>query len=181
MPARLAPAMAPTETPDETLGCAASPGSSGDPVDRAGEACRPLRLALPADPVAPSVARHRLRRWLAGLAWPAVELEDIVLAVSEAVSNATEYAYLQRPPGLIDVHGEVETTPGGPRRIVVVVRDHGRWRCPPIDDENRRRGVPLMRACMDTVTIGSPDDGGEGTCVALRSKAIRVTGPPAAD
>lgn len=136
-----------------------------------------MRLVLPADPVAPSVARHRLRHWLGEWQWPAVELEDIVLAVSEAVSNATEYAYLQEPPGLIDVHGVVEATPGGQRRIVVVVRDHGHWRCPPIDDENRRRGVPLMRACMDIVTIGSPDDGGEGTCVALRSRAIPpVTG-----
>jgi len=177
MTARLATAMAQTGTPDDTLDCAPSPGPSGRPSYRAGESRQPLRLALPADPVAPSVARHRLRRWLAELGWWAVELEDIVLAVSEAVSNATEYAYLQGPLGLIDVHGAVEATPGGQRRIVVVVRDHGRWRCPPIDDENRRRGVPLMRACMDIVTIGSPDDGGEGTCVALRSKAV----PPAAD
>lgn len=174
-------AMAPTGTPDDTLSCAASPGAAGRRVQRAGESRRPLRLALPADPIAASVARHRLRRWLAALAWPAVELEDIVLAVSEAVSNATEHAYLHGSSGLVDVGGEVEITPGGQRRVVVVVRDHGRWRCPPIDDENRRRGVPLMRACMDTVTIGSPHDAGGGTCVALRSKPIPAAGSPAAD
>ena len=107
MPARLAPAMAPTETPDETLGCAASPGSSGDPVDRAGEACRPLRLALPADPVAPSVARHRLRRWLAGLAWPAVE-RFIWSLIPPGVSKMETSLFINHLRGIFEIFRESE-------------------------------------------------------------------------
>jgi hypothetical protein len=42
----------------------------------------------------------------------------------------------------------------------------------PVDDENRRRGIPLMRACMDTVIIGQPADDQAGTCVVLRSRAV---------
>jgi anti-sigma regulatory factor (Ser/Thr protein kinase) len=136
------------------------------------ESRRPLRMELAADPIAISVARHRLRRWLAVFSWPAGQLDDIVLAVSEAVTNAVEHAYLDQPSGVVEVRGGIETIPGRQRRLTVIVRDHGRWRLSPTDDENRRRGISLMRACMDTVTIGQPDDGRVGTWVVLRSRAV---------
>jgi serine/threonine-protein kinase RsbW len=168
--------MSPNGPPDD--GLPPAPHSerrlSERPVHRAtrSQPRRPLRLQLPADPVAPSVARHRVRRWLTALSWPAGQLDDIVLAVSEAVSNAVEHAYLDQPPGVVEVHGGAETTPGGQRRVTVIVRDHGRWRPAPIEDENRRRGIPLMRACVDTLTIGQPDDDRAGTWVVLRSRAV---------
>ncbi|MGH3782053.1 MAG: ATP-binding protein, partial [Pseudonocardiaceae bacterium] len=131
---------------------------------------QPLRLQLPADPIAPSVARKWVRQWLTASFWPAGQLEDLVLAVSEAVSNAIEHAYLDhQSPAVVEINGEVEAAPGGHRRVTFSVRDHGRWRRPPIDDENRRRGIPLMRACVDTVTIGQPEDNRAGTSVVLRS------------
>ncbi|HEX6405094.1 MAG TPA: ATP-binding protein [Pseudonocardiaceae bacterium] len=105
---------------------------------------------------------------------PAGQLDDIVLAVSEAVSNAAEHAYWDRPPGMIELSAGVEITPGGQRRVTLVVRDHGHWRPAPRDDEGRRRGIPLMRACMDSVTIAQPDNRA-GTRVVLRSRAV----PPA--
>lgn len=151
-----------------------SPGDrrlTKDPADRA-TSRQSLLLQLPADPVAPSVARHRVRHWLSAWFWPAGQLEDLVLAVSEAVSNAIEHAYLDQPPELVDIHGEVEAAPGGQRLVTIIVRDYGRWRPPPVDDENRRRGIPLMRACVDTVTIRRPDDDRAGTCVVLRSRAV---------
>jgi hypothetical protein len=51
-------------------------------------------MELPADPISIPMARAQVRRWLAEFSWPAVKLDDIVLAVSEAVSNAVEHAYL---------------------------------------------------------------------------------------
>lgn len=131
-----------------------------------------LRAALPTDPISISVARSRVRRWLASWSWPTNELDDIVLAVSEAVSNAIEHAYLHQPPGLVHIRGQIEPTPGGQRQVMIVVRDHGRWRPPPRDDENRRRGIPLMRICMESVTIDQPDDNPVGTRVVLRSKPV---------
>ncbi len=162
----------PTMGNDDTL----RPGtSSSDRRSGYREASRqPLRLQLPADPVAPSVVRHRVRHWLTASSWPAGQLEDLVLAISEAVSNAVEHAYLfDHPcPAMVDIDGEVQAAPAGRRRVTVIVRDHGRWRPPPIHDENRRRGIPLMRACMDTVTIGQPEDHRAGTSVVLRSRAV---------
>jgi anti-sigma regulatory factor (Ser/Thr protein kinase) len=177
----MARAMPPTGNPEDTLTPATSPRERR-PAEHAGyrapssESRRPLRMELPADPIAISVARHQVRRWLAAFSWPAGQLDDIVLAVSEAVSNAIEHAYLDQPPGVVEVHGGVEATPGGQGRVTVIVRDHGRWRLAPTDDENRRRGIPLMRACMDTVTIGQPDDDRAGTWVVLRSRAVPALG-----
>ena len=54
-------------------------------------------VPLPANPVAIPVARYQVRRWLAALSWPAAALDDIVLAVSEAVTNAVEHAYVHCP------------------------------------------------------------------------------------
>jgi anti-sigma regulatory factor (Ser/Thr protein kinase) len=166
--------MPPTGNPDDTLRPERSPLERRR--DRATSERLSLRLQLPADPITPSVARHQLRRWLTTLSWPSGQLEDVVLAVSEAVSNATEHAYLDQLPGVVEINGRAETTPGGQRRVTVIVRDHGRWRPVPIDDENRRRGIPLMQACVDTVTIEQPDDTRSGTRVVLRSRAVP---PPA--
>ena len=173
----MARAMPPTGNPEDTLPPATSPAELRL-SKRAGyraissESRRPLRMALPADPIAISVARDGVRRWLAAWAWPAYELVDIVLAVSEAVTNAIEHAYLDQSPGVVEVRGGVEATPGGQRRVTVIVRDHGRWRRAPTDDEHRHRGIPLMRGCMETVTIGQPDDDRVGTWVVLRSRAV---------
>jgi serine/threonine-protein kinase RsbW len=144
------------------------------PVHRApsGGSHRLLRLELPADLISASVARNRVWHWLTALRWPGGQRDDIVLAVNEAVSNAIEHAYLDQPCGLVEIRGGVETTPGGQRRVTIIVRDHGRWRPIPIHHENRRRGIPLMRACMDTVTIGRPADDKVGTRVVLRSRAV---------
>jgi anti-sigma regulatory factor (Ser/Thr protein kinase) len=166
--------MAPTGN-DDTLRPDTSPCNQRRSTDPAFPAPsrHALRLQLPSDPIAPSVARHRVRHWLTGSCWPPGQQEDIVLAVSEAVSNAIEHAYRDDQfPAVVDISGEVEAVPGDQRRVIVIVRDHGRWRPPPIDHENRRRGIPLMRACVDTVTIGQPEDNGAGTSIVLRSRAV---------
>ena len=47
--------------------------------------------------------------------------------------------------------------------IVVTVSDHGRWRDP--RPSSRGRGLPLMRALMESVEV---DPGAHGTTVTLR-------------
>lgn len=159
-----------TGNPDGTLSTESFPQPA---AETAPKQLRPLmRLQLPADPVAPSVARTQVRRWLTALAWPASQLDVILLAVSEAVSNAAEHAYRDRAPGMIELSGRVEITPGGQRGVSLTIRDHGHWRSPPREDDGHRRGIPLMRACMDSVTIGPSADNRAGTQVVLRSRAI---------
>jgi anti-sigma regulatory factor (Ser/Thr protein kinase) len=172
--ATLARTMPPTGNHDDTRQETAGVDRATHPLkpDTPSPARLTLQVQLPADPVAPSVARDQLRRWLAELSWPPGQTQDIVLAVSEAVSNAAEHAYLGQPPGLVEVHGEVEPVAGGQRRVTIRVRDHGRWRPVPKDSENRRRGIPLMRACVDTVVIDQPHGEDGGTRVILRSRAV---------
>ena len=173
--------MPPVDNPDDILPPSASSSErprSQWPGHRAqwSRSRRLLRLELQADSITASVVRTRVRHWLAALSWPGSQRDDIVLAISEAVSNVIEHAYLDQPAGVVEIRGGIEMTPGGQRRVTVIVRDYGRWRPVPIHHENRRRGIPIMQACMDTVTIGQPAHDRVGTWVVLRSRAIP---PPA--
>ena len=170
-----------TDIPNDTPGPQRPPSGRGLPeclVDSAPQSGSPpqLWLQVRAQTIAPSLARLRVRQWLTALSWPVAQLEDIVLAVSETVSNAAEHAYRTTAPGAIEVLGAVETTPDGQRRVTILVEDHGRWRPAPVANENRRRGIPLMRACMDTVTITSQDTVRPGTRVILYSRAVPALG-----
>ncbi|MFC4859336.1 ATP-binding protein [Actinophytocola glycyrrhizae] len=127
----------------------------------------PLDLVLTADWVSPSVARDKVRTWLKANGWAGPRLDDLVLAINEAVSNSIEHGYgigADDPTGsgLVELRGEISG-----RHVTFTVRDHGVWR-PPADDpkSTRGQGIRLMRACADQVTVDVTD---EGTTVVLRS------------
>jgi anti-sigma regulatory factor (Ser/Thr protein kinase) len=134
-----------------------------------------LRVSLPALPVSDSLIRDRMRRWLRALRWPAGQLGDVLLAASEAVSNSIEHAYRSRVPGLVEIEGRLLVKPTGYRLIELTIRDFGAWRPVPMNNENRRRGIPLMRACMDVVKIEGTE---HGTEINLRSRPVP---PPVTD
>lgn len=131
---------------------------------------------LPADGSAPAATRVRMGRWLADARWPVDELDDIVYAVSEAVSNASEHAYPSPASGRVTVTAHIEdgaADGSGPtRQVRVSVRDQGRWRAAPSDDEGRRRGLFLMSALMDDVSVCCGTDPDVGTEVAMTSSAV---------
>jgi anti-sigma regulatory factor (Ser/Thr protein kinase) len=130
-----------------------------------------VRQVLPANAVAPSLARRHFRGWLGGLGWPPTDTDDLLLAVSEAVSNAADHAYPPHQLGDVVVEAECVRGANGSRQVVVTVLDEGAWRPPPAWHENRRRGVLLMRACTESVDIwGSPS----GTRVRMVSKPVPV-------
>lgn len=126
-------------------------------------------MSLPADPVTPSVVRGRLRGWLAGLGWPVEEAEDVVLAVSEAVSNAAEHAYPAGRSGPVDVVARAVGLGNGHRRVVVGVADHGCWRPEPDYQAFRGHGFAVMHASMHRVEI---EPAATGTTVVLISVAV---------
>ena len=79
-----------------------------------------------------------------------------MVACQEACANAVEHAY---GPGhahfdVVAVHREA--------KIRVIVRDRGRWRPP--RGSHRGRGLPLMKALMESVDV---EHGEEGTVVVL--------------
>jgi serine/threonine-protein kinase RsbW len=129
-----------------------------------------LRVVLDAETISASVVRDRFHAWLTALNWPTEQREDLVLAVNEAVSNSIEHAFLaDRPadrPGLITVDGRVRPEPDGARCVELTVADNGLWRPAPTDHENRRRGIPLMRALLDSFTISTDE---RGTRLHMRS------------
>jgi GAF domain-containing protein/anti-sigma regulatory factor (Ser/Thr protein kinase) len=115
-----------------------------------------LRTSWPATPEALVSVRRILRRWLAFHGAEDEELHDVVVACQEACANAVEHAY---GPGhaYFDVEADHRES-----RIRVTVRDEGRWRPP--RGSHRGRGLPLMRALMDSVDV---EHGTEGTVVVL--------------
>lgn len=141
-------------------------GDSGSVTAGAGISMRLTAVAATA-----SIVRGRVRRWLASLGWPASALDDVVLAVHEAVMNAVDHAYLTMDVGDVEVSGVVLTDRGS-ARAKVTVRDRGRWRPAPREPGYRGRGLLVMHGCMHEVDIRTGDGGTEVTMI---SAAVPVT------
>ena len=130
---------------------------------------RHLFLALPADLHTSAEARRGIGAWLTTHGWPPEAQEDLVLAVSEAVSNAVEHGYgvhagAEGRPGVVEIAAERVAD-----RVEITVRDRGGWRTPSRLRSHRRHGIPIMRACAAECAIdGTPS----GTTVVLRSRPV---------
>lgn len=150
---------------------------TGEPDDlRRGPVIAEARfsLELPADLVAPLTVRRRYEAWLGAHGWPDAQRDDLVLAVSEAVSNSVEHGYGVRAgvtgrSGVVEVDAVIVPDQDGHRHVNTTVRDHGTWRPQPRLRSYRRHGIGMMRACVaECVIEGTPD----GTTVALRSRPV---------
>jgi len=129
---------------------------------------------LRAEMRAPYLIRRGLRGWLRALGWPEIETGDLVLAVSEAVSNVVEHAYQADRPGVVRVRAERSVEAEKSARVVVTVTDHGRWHEPSTELTNRRRGIPMMRAIAESVDVLG---GADGTQVRLVSRPVPIAAP----
>ncbi|SDY81937.1 Anti-sigma regulatory factor (Ser/Thr protein kinase) [Geodermatophilus africanus] len=113
-------------------------------------------LAVPASIRA---MRLELHPFLDMTGLPETELDDLVLAASEAAANAVEHAQFSTLP-FFDVLTEV-----GENSVRIVIQDHGRWRTPTAAG-HRGRGLQMMGALADaTLTVGS-----RGTTAVLRNR-----------
>lgn len=104
-----------------------------------------LSLVTPAGAEHVRRLRHRLRGWLTAQHLPAELVDDILLAVNEAITNVVDHAYSdQRATGQpAPVALSVRRTDAS---VVVAVADHGTWRTPPSDPGNRGHGLHLIHA-----------------------------------
>jgi anti-sigma regulatory factor (Ser/Thr protein kinase) len=83
---------------------------------------------------------------------------DLILAVSEAASNAVDHPQHSTEP-FFDVAAEIDG-----EAVTIVVQDHGRW-LEPTPSSCRGRGLAMMRVLADTtVTAGT-----HGTMVTIRN------------
>jgi anti-sigma regulatory factor (Ser/Thr protein kinase) len=109
--------------------------------------------------------RAGLDRWLRELEWPEAERVDLLLAVGEVSGNAVDHAYLHGEAGEVEVTGRLVVA-AGRRSIVVVVRDHGRWRS---DHGGDGFGFTTVRACTARLRISHDD---AGTVVTMNSRPV---------
>lgn len=136
-----------------------------------GDIRAPLRAKVVATYRNASVLRHRFHHWLALDVSPEL-LDDLVLAVYEAMANVAEHGYAGRPDGPGPLRLEAHRGGG---HVLVTVADEGSWRAP-TGERSRSRGLPLIRRLTHDVHIVT---GHQGTFVRLWAEAPAARPPVA--
>jgi serine phosphatase RsbU (regulator of sigma subunit)/anti-sigma regulatory factor (Ser/Thr protein kinase)/transcriptional regulator with GAF, ATPase, and Fis domain len=123
----------------------------------------PLEISFPAHVNELSRSRAALRSWLARTRVSPDQAHDMLVAAGEAVANAIEHGHRDSPEGIITLRATALAD-----QVQLTVADTGSWKPPqPAADRNRGRGITLMRALMQDVTI-HPD--ATGTTVHLSAR-----------
>jgi serine/threonine-protein kinase RsbW len=122
-----------------------------------------LRLALSALPASAGDARHALDMWAQNLQPTKRERNDLLLAASEAVTNAIRHAYPGGPAGAaFRLSAEVCD-----ERLRVVVTDDGSGMSTGSPNPGLGMGLPLLRTLTDTLTIEGPPERPRGLEVRM--------------
>jgi serine/threonine-protein kinase RsbW len=114
-----------------------------------------LRRSLPADPSAPSAARRAVKDFLRAHGADPGALSDVLLAVSEVVTNCVVHAYRGQPGGTVDL--EARRTGD---RLVLSVTDDGSGMAPRLDSPGLGLGLPLVGRVAQRVDISAQSGGG---------------------
>ncbi len=105
--------------------------------------------------------RERVRNYASACGLPVMAVDDVVLAVDEAVTNVLRHAYAPGKPARLEIIGTVAGD-----RIVIRVRDFGRKFSPrPVTEAQIQKALTrhqshglgrfLMKKCMDSVRYRS--------------------------
>jgi anti-sigma regulatory factor (Ser/Thr protein kinase) len=117
-----------------------------------------LREQLPATVASVGDARQAVRRFASELE---VDVDGMVLAVSEAVANVVTHAYEEGTDGVIELAASAS-----PYEVTVVVRDHGRG----MDAADRVSpgagyGIEIIRRLAQHVSV---EDSRRGVALTMR-------------
>ena len=107
-----------------------------------------LRLRRTAVPAAIPETRQIMQAWLSDNGVDPTDAFDILVATSEACSNAVTHAY-QLAPGPLQIDAKLADS-----ELVITVKDSGTWRSSSPDNTGGR-GMPIMRGLMDRVEINT--------------------------
>lgn len=115
----------------------------------------PLEIEFSADPAELAGARSALRKWLVRAGVDPSQTLDVLIATGEALANAIEHGHRDRPGGTVRLRATVLAD-----RLHLTIADTGVWKVPHADPASHRgRGIALMRALMQDVTIETCDSG----------------------
>ncbi|MEU9834847.1 SpoIIE family protein phosphatase [Streptosporangium sp. NPDC048047] len=120
----------------------------------------PLEMTFPAESSQLAPVRRALRNWLTQCDLPAQTIQNVLVAAGEACANAIEHGHRHAPGDIVRLRAEAFVD-----NLRLTVADSGRWKLPrPEANAHRGRGVALMRAMMQQVTI---TPGPSGTTVDM--------------
>jgi integral membrane sensor domain MASE1/anti-sigma regulatory factor (Ser/Thr protein kinase) len=122
---------------------------------------RELRLRRTAIPAAVPETRQIMKAWLADNGVDGAEAFDILVAASEACSNAVTHAY-QLAPGQLQINASIADS-----ELVITVQDSGTWRSSSPDNTGGR-GMAIMRGLMDRVEVNTAHGTEVRMCRRLR-------------
>ncbi|MEU1586864.1 SpoIIE family protein phosphatase [Micromonospora sp. NPDC005710] len=123
----------------------------------------PLELEFAAERGGLAPVRSALRSWLERCGLDPTKAYNVLVAAGEACANAIEHGHRDNPGGRI--HLRATATADG---LHVSVTDSGRWKTPRPDvDTHRGRGLVLMRALMDAITV---TPGATGTTIEMQAR-----------
>jgi anti-sigma regulatory factor (Ser/Thr protein kinase) len=110
-----------------------------------------MRERMPATLESVGEARRAIRRFAAGLE---VDLDGIVLGVSEAVSNVVAHAYGEDAGGVVDL-----SAVASPFELTVTVRDHGRGLAAGNGNPGAGFGLTIIRRVAEQVELADSPRG----------------------
>ncbi len=122
---------------------------------------RRLEARFPALIDSVPTARHRVARWLSGARVDPEIRDELALVVTELVTNAIEAS--PGPGSEVEVSGRFERGQAE-LDVVLAVRDHGTGFASngepklPAPGSVRGRGLPIVNALMDTLTVAREQD-----------------------
>ncbi|MFC7534877.1 SpoIIE family protein phosphatase [Actinoplanes sp. GCM10030250] len=123
----------------------------------------PLELEFPAEATRLAPVRKALRTWLERCGVDRITAQNVLVAAGEACANAIEHGHRDAPGGRIRLRAAATVED---LRLVIV--DSGRWKTPlPAAETHRGRGLMLMRALMQDITVTT---GIAGTTVEMQAR-----------
>ncbi|NEA51495.1 SpoIIE family protein phosphatase [Streptomyces sp. SID10815] len=123
----------------------------------------PLEVSFPAESSQLAPVRKALRSWLGQCDLPPGTVQSILVAAGEACANAVEHGHRHAPGEIVRLRAEALVDD-----LHLTIADTGQWKPPqPELNAHRGRGVALMRALMQHVTI---TPGPSGTIVDMHMR-----------
>jgi anti-sigma regulatory factor (Ser/Thr protein kinase) len=128
-----------------------------------------FHVSIDAEPTEIGIVRLAATSFLRAMGWPEADIDPVVFATSEAVSNSVEHAYRGFTVGRIGIDLQIDVIDAGRERLCVTVSDDGRWRpeTPAVVGHN---GLLLIRGLVDRLLIHTD---GRGTRTILQLDRAR--------